>query len=146
MEAKYYYAGLPSAPKLVARTSTTSWEVPSGPEAYPKLKELSPVGNHVINGAWEGNLALKLFALLDSMKVKSTSIDIVRIGYAGGSSDPVILWIGVMPGSLSGYDGVNVASKCKKLLVEHDIADVDVEIRESVVWPTFGGEGHGSRT
>jgi hypothetical protein len=42
-----------------------------------------------------------------------------------------------MPASLSGHDGVVVAFKCRELLVEYDIADVNVEIRESVVsrWP-----------
>jgi hypothetical protein len=38
-----------------------------------------------------------------------------------------------MPASLSGHDGVVVAFKCRELLVEYDIADVNVEIRESVV-------------
>ena len=48
MEAKFYYAGLPSAPILVARTSTTPWEVPSGPQAYWKLKELHLANSHPI--------------------------------------------------------------------------------------------------
>ncbi|KIY45506.1 hypothetical protein FISHEDRAFT_76683 [Fistulina hepatica ATCC 64428] len=111
MEARFYYAGLPSSPVLVARTSTTPWEMPTGPEAYRRVKELRPVGNHALKlqEAWEGNLPPKLFALLDSMKVKWTSTDIVRIGNAGESFAPVILWIGVMPASLSGDDGVVVA-------------------------------------
>ena len=62
-----------------------------------------------------------------------TSIDIVRIGPAKEYYRPVILWVGVTPGSLSHDDGLVVASKCKALLEEHDITDVDVEIRESVV-------------
>jgi len=65
------------------------------------------------------------------MEVKWTSIDIVRIGNAGDSS--VILWIGVMPASLSHHGGFDVASKCRELLVKDNITDVDVEIRESVV-------------
>ncbi|KAF8957093.1 hypothetical protein BDZ97DRAFT_120014 [Flammula alnicola] len=135
-EAKFYYAGLPSAPVLVARTSTTPW--PTGPEAYRNVKELHAVGNHALKEVWEDNLALKLHALLDSMKVKWTSTDVVRIGNAGESSAPVILWIGVMPGSLSGDDGIVVASKCRERLVESNIADVDVEIRESVVTRSAG--------
>ncbi|KAK0225014.1 hypothetical protein EDD85DRAFT_980166 [Armillaria nabsnona] len=137
-EAKFYYAGLPSGPVLVARASTTPWKAPTGPEAYRKLKELCAVGNHAFKEAWEGNLALKLHALLDSMKVKWTSTDVVRIRNVGESSAPVILWIGVIPASLSGNDGVVVASKCRELLVEYDIADVDVEIRESVVTRSAG--------
>ncbi|KAJ6580227.1 hypothetical protein B0H10DRAFT_2235420 [Mycena sp. CBHHK59/15] len=133
METKFYYAGLPSSPVLVARTGATSWKAPTGPEAYRKIKELCAVGNHALKETWEGNLALKVHALLDSMKVMWTSTDVVRIGNTGESSAPVILWIGVMPASLSGDDGVVVASKCRELLVEYDIADVNVEIRESVV-------------
>jgi hypothetical protein len=133
MEAKHYYGGLPSAPVLVARTSTTPWEEPTGPEAYRTVKELRPVGNHTLKEVWEGNLALKLHDLLDSMKVQWTSTDVVRVGKTGESFAPVVLWIGVRPASLSGYDGLDVASKCRELLVEHDITNVDVEIRESDV-------------
>ena len=138
MEAKFYYAGLPSTPVLVARTGTASWEVPTGPEAYRKIKELRPVGNHKLKGAWEDRLAPKLHALLDSMNVKWTSTDVVRIGNAGESSAPVILWIGVMPRSLSGSDGIVVASKCRGLLSKDNIADVDVEIRESIITRSAG--------
>jgi hypothetical protein len=35
--------------------------------------------------------------------------------------------------SLSGNDGIVVAHKCQELLKDHDITDIDVEIRESVV-------------
>jgi hypothetical protein len=106
MESKFYYAGLPSAPLLVARSSTTSWEVPTGPEAYPRHKELRVVGNHAIKDVWEGDVSLKVHNLLKSMQIKWTSIDIVRIGYEGESSAPVIVWIGVIPASLSGGDGI----------------------------------------
>jgi hypothetical protein len=39
----------------------------------------------------------------------------------------------VKPTSLSGDDGVIVASKCKELLGEYNITDIEVEIRESIV-------------
>jgi hypothetical protein len=136
-EAKHYYAGLPSRPILVARSSTTPWKAPTGTEAYYE-KKLRPVFNHALSKVW-GKLAPEVIALLDSMKVKFTSIDIVRIGIPGEEEDPfpVILWIGVMPASLSGDDGVVVASKCRGLLEKYDITDVDVEIRESIVWPAY---------
>ncbi|KAG8947964.1 hypothetical protein FRC04_010161 [Tulasnella sp. 424] len=138
MEAEFYYAGLPSSPVLVARTGTILWQAPTGPEAYRKIKELHTVGNHALKEVWEGNLALKLHTLLDSMKVKWTSTDVVRIRNTKEPSGPVILWIGVMPASLSGNDGVVVASKCQELLVECNITDVNVEIRESVVTRSAG--------
>ncbi|KAI9447736.1 hypothetical protein H4582DRAFT_1895967 [Lactarius indigo] len=128
MEANQYYSGLPSAPVLVARTSSTPWEAPTGPD-----KELRPVGDHAIKEVWEDKLAPKLHVLLDSMGVKWTSIDIIRICDTEGTSSPVILWIGVIPASLSRGDGAVVASKCQELLIEYEIFDVDVEIRESVV-------------
>jgi hypothetical protein len=133
MESKFYYAGLPSAPVLVARTSTAPWEAPTGPEASPRLKELRVVGNHAIKDVWERGLALKVRTILRSMKIKWTSIDIVRIGYDGEYSAPVILWIGVIPASLSSRDGIIVARMCREILEEYRITDVDVEIRESVV-------------
>lgn len=123
-EARYYYGDLPSAPILVARTSTTPWEMPSGPRA---AKELRPAGGHPIAEAMQGDLPRKLLAILDSMEVKWSSLDVVRIGI------PVILWIGVLPGSLSRSDGVIAAFKCREALVECGITDVDVEICESVV-------------
>jgi hypothetical protein len=137
-ETQSYYAGLPSHPVLVARTSTP-WEEPTGPEAYSRPKELRVVGNHALKEVWEDNLALKVHAFLDSIKVKWTSTDVVRIRYADEpESAPVILWIGVMPASLSCSDGFFVAHKCRELLEEYGITDVDVEIRESVVTRSVG--------
>ena len=134
-EAEYYYSGLPSAPIRVARTSTTPWEMPSGPWARHGAKELRPAGGHPIAEAMEGDLPPKLFAILRSMEAKWTSIDVVRIGIVEKDPTPfpVILWIGVSPGSLSRSDGVIVAFKCREALVECGITDVDVEIRESEV-------------
>ncbi|KAK7030282.1 hypothetical protein VNI00_014299 [Paramarasmius palmivorus] len=130
IEAEHYYDGLYSRPILVARSSTIPWKLPTDPE---EVKELRPIGNHAIRDAWEGELAQKIFAYLDSMKVKWTSIDLVRIGIAEQRSFLPVVWIGVKPSTLSGHDGVKVVLKCKEILVEHDITDVDVEIRESEV-------------
>ena len=133
MEAKHYYAGLPSAPPLVARTSTTPWEAPTGPETHLPRKELRPVGEHALAGVWGDGLGRKVSDLLTSRKVDWTSVDLVRIGVEDEYFAPVILWIGVTPGSLSHDDGSVVAHKCKELLEERGIADVDVEIRGSVI-------------
>jgi hypothetical protein len=133
-EAALYYAGLPSKPVLVARTGAP-WKEPTGPEAYYQLKELCGTnGYHAIEQIWEYGLASKVRCLLDSMKVKWTSLEIV--GFANVedfSGPPPTLWIGVHSASLSGTDGVVTAYKCRDLLVENGITDVDVEIRESVV-------------
>ncbi|KAH9072395.1 hypothetical protein EDB83DRAFT_2195902, partial [Lactarius deliciosus] len=46
VEAKYFYYGIPSQPRLVARSSADIWLVPTGPEAYLDPKESSPLGSH----------------------------------------------------------------------------------------------------
>jgi hypothetical protein len=131
MDAKLYYKGQPSEPRLVARTGPPL-EAPSGPEAYPRYKELRVVGNHEIDEVWD-KLAPQVFTILDEKGVHCTSVDLVRFGYDDDPSGNVIIWIGVKPGSLSYEVGIDVALQCKKLLLDHDIRDVDVEIRESEV-------------
>lgn len=103
MEATYYYAGLPSSPRLVARTSTTMWAMPKGLEAYRKVKQLGIVVNHKLNAIWETDVAPKVLACLDKKGIAWTSTDIVRIGIVGESA-PVVLWIGVEPKSLGSED------------------------------------------
>jgi hypothetical protein len=144
-EAIFYYAGLPSRPRLVARTGTIPWYPPTGPEAYPRRRELRTVGKHKLKDVWEDNLAPKIHAALDLMKIKWTSTDVVRIKYVDEDFVPVVLWIGVIPGSLDGKagkegksQGFNVASRCREILVEHGITDVEVEIRQSIVTRSAG--------
>jgi hypothetical protein len=50
----------------------------------------------------------------------------------------VILWIGVKPDSLSYEQGIDVALQCKRLLLDYDINDADVEIRQSEVIRSAG--------
>lgn len=135
-ESKLYYVGLPSQPPLIARTSTTPWSPPKdSEEAELQRKELGPANHPALRAVWEDDLAGKVIDLLDSRKVKWTSADIVRIGCEALDvrPHPVVLWLGVVPQSLSFDDGDVVAHECKRLLEERGISDVDVEIRESVV-------------
>ena len=132
LEAKHYYAGLPSAPVLIARTGPP-WVVPTGPEAYTRPKELRPVGPHEISKVWEDDLALKVHAVLDGNGVDWSSTDILRISYIDEPSRNVVLWIGTRPGSLSFDVGADVALKCKNILLEYALHDVEVEIRESEI-------------
>ncbi|PWW72935.1 hypothetical protein C7212DRAFT_359997 [Tuber magnatum] len=146
-EAKHYYHGLYSKPVLVARTGTTLWTVPRGPEAYLPYKELRPVGSHPLTAIWEDNLALEIHNILEWRSIQWTSTDVVRIGIAGESVAPVIIWIGVKPNTLSGEDGFGVAQECKQLLVMNQILDVEIEIRESIITrfagPKFQKPGRG---
>ena len=133
MEAMRYYNGLHSQAILVARSSTDIWKPPSGPEAYLRCKELKTVGDHPLKSVWEDDLALQIHDILKSEGIQWTSTDVARIGFVGESIAPVVIWIGVKPNTLSGKDGLVVATKCKELLTARNILDVEVEIRESVV-------------
>ncbi|KAI0046760.1 hypothetical protein FA95DRAFT_1465730, partial [Auriscalpium vulgare] len=139
-ESILYYTGLPSRPVLIARTGSdrVPFKVPTGPWAYTRSKELRTVGNHNIRFFWEDNLALKVHEILDRKGVEWTSTDVFRIGYTEDSSSSVVLWIGVKPKSLTYHIGIDAAIKCKDLLLEYNIDDVDVEIREAEVMRLTG--------
>ncbi|KAG8968959.1 hypothetical protein FRB90_010782, partial [Tulasnella sp. 427] len=131
-EAAHYYYGLPSQPDLIARSSAELWVEPTGAEAYLVAKELKPVGSHAaLSLVWEPVIASEIEAYLDSQQVAWTSVDPVRIAYAGGESFPVIIWVGVKPGSLSGEKGVEVALGCRTILTGNGVFDIHVEIRSS---------------
>ena len=51
---------------------------------------------------------------------------------------PVVLWIGVKPKSLGGEEAHAAAFKCRDILHEQGITDVDVELRESSVIRSAG--------
>jgi hypothetical protein len=132
-EAMFYYSGLCSGPRLVYRTGTTPWNLPTGPEAYRVLKELRPVFGHKLNVVWN-ELGPKVCQLLDSQGVLWTSIDVVRFIKIkwGETVGPVVLWIGVGRETLFGEDAYNSANGCLELLKEFGITDVEVEYRESI--------------
>ncbi|KAF7327811.1 hypothetical protein MKEN_00360900 [Mycena kentingensis (nom. inval.)] len=132
VERRCYYVGLPSQPQLVARTSTTPWIEPWGPHPTVPPKVLRPVGPHPLDKIWEDTLAAAVVKYL-SAHVDWTSVDPARIGYEDSDSFPVILWVGVNPGSVSTEKGLEVVHGCKAILAEHGIHDVDVEMRESAV-------------
>ncbi|GBE88907.1 hypothetical protein SCP_1403150 [Sparassis crispa] len=165
LEAKYYYYRLYSKPVLMARTGywtwifasiysdpiclttfrdsdskrnlqgTDTWEPPTDPEAYLPCKELRPISsNHPLNAVWD-NLAPRILNILDSKGVKWTSMDIVRISFTGEYVAPIVVWIGIKPGTLSGEDGLAAVKECKQVLMANEILDVEVEIHESVRWP-----------
>ena len=135
VEAKCYYYGLPSNPRLIARSSFDSWVKPRGPEAYLIPKELAPLGfGHPLGRVWESTVGPEIIRYLHSVDVKFSSLDVLRIGYAGDTSPPPIVWIGVLPGTLTAEIGVDVAVQCKNILSANGIDDVHIELRESEVF------------
>ena len=133
-EAQNFYYGLPSRPRLVARSSTYIWVEPTGADAYLVPKEASPLGFHPLREIWEATVGPAMVDYLDGKGVKFTSLDPVRMGQTGDSSPSAIVWIGVLPGSLTAEIGIEVAIHCKSILSAHHIEDVHIEIRESEVF------------
>ncbi|KAG6872099.1 hypothetical protein C0995_013023 [Termitomyces sp. Mi166 len=117
---------------LVYHTGTTPWKIPTGAEGYCPLKEPRPVFGHKINDVWK-DLGPKVCQLRDSKEVLWTAIDIVRFKADEGPVGPVVLWIGVVPETLSDEDARTSANGCLGLLKEFGITDVEVEFRGSIV-------------
>ncbi|KAG6876994.1 hypothetical protein C0992_011143 [Termitomyces sp. T32_za158] len=138
-EATSYYSGIsPDPPMLLYRTGKIPWTMPTGPEAYRELSEMRGVFGHRINDVWktlghEGEL-------LDQQKVLWSSIDVVRFCKSKNTSvlGPVVLWIGVLPDTLTCKEAFNSANGLLELLQRHDITDVDVEYREFVYRRSVG--------
>ncbi|KAG6887900.1 hypothetical protein C0995_011723, partial [Termitomyces sp. Mi166 len=105
--------------------------MPNGPEAYRPLKELRPVFGHKINDVWK-DLGPKVCQLLDSKELLWTSINVVRFKVDRGPVGPVILWIGVVPSTVSSNDACTSANSCLGLLKEFGITNVEVEFRVSI--------------
>lgn len=101
VEARNYYHGLPSKPHFIARSSPDVWTKPSGPEPYLEPKELTPLGRHLLNEVWEKTFGPAMDRYLQEKGVQSTSMNPLRIGKAGQSSPPAVIFIGVNLRSLS---------------------------------------------
>ncbi|EIN13897.1 hypothetical protein PUNSTDRAFT_23867, partial [Punctularia strigosozonata HHB-11173 SS5] len=130
------YSGIsPSPPKLVyTGLLTTPWVKPQGPEAYRKLKQVRGVFNHRVNDVWE-DLGPQVRDLLNVQRISWTSVDVARF-ITDGESDkaivgPVVLWIGVRPGSLEGAPAFSSGAEILEILKSFGIEDVKVEYRES---------------
>ncbi|KAF8162649.1 hypothetical protein B0H34DRAFT_794449 [Crassisporium funariophilum] len=145
-EGMFYYSGIsPSPPKPVYRTGllTTPWVKPKGPEAYRKLEQVCGVFNHRLNDVWE-DLGSQVRDLLNVQRISWTSIDVARF-ITDGESDtaivgPVVLWIGVRPGSLEGAPAFSSGAEILEILKSFGIEDVEVEYRESIYMRSAGPE------
>lgn len=103
-------------------------------EGYIVRKVISVIGKqHVVQDILDNYDPDKIMTCLAD--IDWTTIDVVRIGTQHSTSDPIILWVGVVPGSLSWQKGVEVACHCHRVLWEAGL-DMHCEIRESIVQRT----------
>lgn len=132
MEATNYYHGLPSSPRLIARSSPDIWVEPMGLWAHFTPKELSPLGTHRLNSPlWEGIIFTALDDYLQEKGIQSFTVVPLRIGFVGQPFPPAVIFIGVSPGTLTAELGREVAVHCQSILLNNGINDIHVEIRES---------------
>ncbi|KAI1794932.1 hypothetical protein LXA43DRAFT_994955 [Ganoderma leucocontextum] len=135
-EIIFFFRGLPSGPHLIARTGAP-WKKPrTGPYTTPYDRELRVVGEHAIAvpGVWENQVGPALLKVLDEENVKWNTIDLHRIHYVDFNDEapfPVVVCIGVKPGTLSGEDGAPVAKRCQEVLDSFSLNDVEVAIKAS---------------
>lgn len=138
-EQRGYYCGLPSCPKLIARSSTIPWSPQYDGWSIPKC--LYVVGEHAIAELWndaDSSLRRQILQVVD--RVDWTAIDVLRVGYArdnGWTGErfrrPVTILISVRACSTSFEQGSRVVAACSRILEDHDLDDVQVEMKESEV-------------
>ena len=114
---------------ITEQNAATSHSLPSNSlSIYQSIpKEARPVLNHEITPMW-CKLGQQIYTFFDSIHLLWMSIDPVRFGKEPG---PLFLWVGVLPGTLSPNDAKNVAVRCKEIISELGITDVEIAFRES---------------
>ena len=107
------FYGLLTNPICIYQTGD-KWTVPQGPEAQHVPREAQPVFNHPLQDVWP-TLHIEVYEFLDSVGVNWSTIDPVCFAEEGKKeADPVHLWIGVVPRSLSFEDAQDAAAGCKQ--------------------------------
>ncbi|CCF32512.1 hypothetical protein CH063_04888 [Colletotrichum higginsianum] len=132
-ERDSFYFGLPSRPKLVARSSLTPFHF-DGDGWSSDRKTLTVVGDHPIVSKWDDEpspLRNKILGILAEQDVDWQAIDILRIGYVN-KEKPVIVSISVSAPT-SWETGNKVAQDCREALVQYGLDDVHCEVKESML-------------
>ncbi|KAH7171509.1 hypothetical protein EDB81DRAFT_837954 [Dactylonectria macrodidyma] len=132
-----YYYGLPSRPKLVARSSTDVWSHQH--DGWSIGKNFGPVGHHAIAKPWNDSTSSLRRAIVQALEgIDWSTIDILRIGYERTHgftgeefAQPVTLLISVQKDSTTWAQGLPVVMRCREILQLHGIPDVHCEMRES---------------
>ncbi|KAF8483854.1 hypothetical protein DFH94DRAFT_792531 [Russula ochroleuca] len=125
------FYGLPTNPICIYRTGD-EWLVPQGPEAQRVPREARPT--------WP-TLHIEVYELLDSVGINWSTIDPVRFAEEGKKeADPVYLWIGVVPRSLSFEDAQDaaVAFRDGPRLLEHDPSEDPIASIQYAFTPSLG--------
>jgi hypothetical protein len=143
-ERTTYYNGITGDrdhPELVYRSDflTTPFPKPVGRYAHIPVKSLRGVHNTPLNGVWK-SVGPKIVELITARKINWSSVDPARFFTHAtpgeeekGSLGPVVIWLGVIPGSTSSDAAHEVSQEILTLLREHGVKDAVVEWREAVL-------------
>ncbi|THU77060.1 hypothetical protein K435DRAFT_785161, partial [Dendrothele bispora CBS 962.96] len=143
-ERKSYYNGITGDsdhPELVYRSdfATTPFPKPQGRYAHIPVKSLRGVFDTPLNPVWD-TVGPEIRDMIKARKeTRLTSIDPARFfthGMLGeeekGSLGPVVIWVGVFPGSTSPETAHDVSQDILALLLKNGVDGAVVEWREAV--------------
>ena len=141
-ERTTYYNGITGDsdhPELVYRSDflTTPFPKPEDRYAHIHVKSLHGVYDTPLNGVWEA-VGPKIVDLITTRKIHWSSVDPARFTHATPGEEkvslgPVVIWVGVVPGSTSSDTAHEVSQEILTLLREHGVKDAVVEWREAVL-------------
>jgi len=143
-EASSYYLGISNDhPLLLYRTGSKEYPFvkPKGSQAYRTSKSVRGVYGTPLNAVWS-TVGPLVRDLIKTQKIRYTSIDVARfITHETDKTDvpgPIVIWIGVHPGSTTADTAHDVSENILGLLQSYGIEGVEVEWRESVFWRAVG--------
>jgi hypothetical protein len=143
-ERTSYYNGITrdgDHPELVYRSDflTTLFPKPVGRHAHIPVKSLHGVFDTPLNGVWD-TVGPEIRDLIKARKINWSSVDPARFFTHGplgeeekGSLGPVVIWVGVIPGSTSSGTAHEVSQEILALLLKNGVEDAVVEWREAVL-------------
>ncbi|KAI5981228.1 hypothetical protein EDD15DRAFT_428857 [Pisolithus albus] len=143
-ERASYYNGITGDgdhPELVYRSDylTTPFPKPTGRFAHLPVKSLRGVFDTPLNKVWDV-VGPKIRDIINTWEILWSSIDTARFFTHGppgeeelGSLGPVVIWIGVKPGSTSSDTAHDVSQEILALLQKHEVEGIVVEWREAVL-------------
>jgi uncharacterized protein YozE (UPF0346 family) len=133
-----WYYGIRSRPMCVATSeSRVGWKRLSSLDCgFPSRKYiLIPSRDHPLHAIWSSDIAPKIRDILDKLTTGQICLDVVRICDQEEEIETavMVIWIGVLPDSLSEEEGIEVVEECKGVLDERGLEDVNIGIRETHV-------------
>ncbi|KAK5656076.1 hypothetical protein OQA88_5215 [Cercophora sp. LCS_1] len=106
----------PACLVLLPENFATSWAL-MWEGNHPVRETISNIGNKgVAQNIHNKHEPEKIIACL--VDTDWASIGMIRIDANDNTSDPIFLWVGVKPGILSWVKGLEVARRCRRVLLE----------------------------